>query len=290
MGRPRTGIIRTALWRLAGLVATLTVAALLLGLLLGDGAPISAFISTLSLDFGTSASMNASVGELIAERLAVTLPLAAFAAVLAVAIGFPLGFAARDGRTARATVLVTGARLLLALPPFWLGMVLVVTFTGALKWVNAGGFVPWEQNIGGALASLTLPCVALALPFAAILARAAARSTADIEVSPVVVGARLNGLTAREAILCHGLVPALVSLFGLVGTRFGLLVSGSLVVENVFYLPGLGRLLFAGAAEGDAALVRGTLFVLIAVAALVRMLTELVALLASPQRINGLPA
>lgn len=284
MGPLRTELIRAVLWRLAGLAATLVVTALLLALFVGGGSPLWAFLDALRLEFGTSASLNVPVGPAIAERLAVTLPLAIIAMAIAVVAGYPLGFLARNRESSQARGILAAARVLIAIPPLWLGMILAIVFAGVLKWFAPGGFVPWQQSFGGALASLLLPALALALPLAALLVRATARWSAGVDKSPVVFAARLHGLTISRAIYRHGFRPSALPLLDYVGVRFGLVLAAAMVVENVFYLPGLGRMLFNAALAQDANLVRGTLFVVIGLAALVRFLFEAAALLAIPSR------
>jgi peptide/nickel transport system permease protein len=269
MGRLRNGVIRYTMWRLAELAAALVFAAFLLAVLLGAPSPIAAFGSLLILDFGAAA-------PLIAARLTVTLPLALMAVALALAIGLPAGAAAaRERRGIAARVGMAGLRAALALPAVWLAMVLVVVVAGVLRLLPPGGFLPWQQSVAGALLSLILPAAALALPLAGTVARTLQRTLVELPRSPEVLGARASGVTERQALLRLGTRAAVAPLLDLLGRQLGLVIAGATIVETVFYLPGLGRLLFEAVAAQDAVVVRSALFVLISIGATMRFVAAI---------------
>jgi peptide/nickel transport system permease protein len=266
MRRLDYGMIRYVLWRLAGLVAALIFAAFLLAVVLGAPSPIAAFGSLLIFDFGSSAPT-------MGARLAVTLPLALMATALAFAVGVPLGvIAARAPGSLASRIIGIATRTVMALPAVWIAMLLVVIVAGSLRWLPPGGFLPWEQSFGGAFASLILPTFALALPLSAAVAATTGRSLAGLARSAAVLGARAWGETMQRALFRIGVRTAAPPLLDLAGRGFGIVLAGSLIVETVFYLPGLGRLLFDAAAVHDLATVRATLFTVIALGALARFL------------------
>lgn len=202
-------------------------------------------------DFGLSPTRDAPVGALIAGALGVTIPLALLAMILSTAIGLPVGIlAARRGSFADMVLMVL-ARIGMAVPNFWFGMLLVLLFSVTFRWLPPGGFVPWGDNALGALSSLILPALALALPQAAILARAMRTTLVDIQRSDYIRAARAKGMTMREAVWTHGMRNAVLAVLTILGLQFGTLIAGTVIVENVFYLPGLGRLIFDAIAARD---------------------------------------
>jgi peptide/nickel transport system permease protein len=215
-------------------------------------------------DFGLSPSQGQPVGQLIAGRLGVTIPLSLMAILLSAGIGLPVGFLAARKRGSIADTALAGlARLGVAVPNFWLGMLLVLLFSVTLRWLPPGGFVPWSENPGAAFASLILPALALALPQAAILACALRTALVDVQGSDFIRIARAKGLTLHEAVWRHGVRNAMLPVLTILGMQFGYLVAGTVIIENVFYLPGLGRLIFDGMNARDLILVRSGLAMLL---------------------------
>lgn len=287
-------MIGFVLKRVAGLAITLLLAILVVFLVLdflpdADTAPVwqrfAGWLGGALLgDFGTSATANAPVGALIAERMAVTLPLAVAAMLLAVAIGLPLGVLAAWKRGAPADRVLHGATLIAAgVPGFWFGMLLVLLVSAQLRWLPSGGFVPWGQNPAGAAASLILPAFTLALPGAAILARAMRDAMVDAKAADFIRTAQIKGLSLRQAIWKRGLRNALLPVLAITGPLFALLIATSIVVENVFYLPGLGRLILAAVAERDALVIRGTLLALMASMSCALLMADLLGAWADPR-------
>lgn len=283
-------MIGFVLRRVAGLAATLFFASLAVFFML-DARPESApfwqrFFGWIGDgvrgDFGISE--GGPVGELIAERLAVTLPLALLALLIAVALGVPLGMLAGAARgRARHAIVALALVAARAVPAFWLGMLLVLLVSGVLRWLPAGGFVPWARDPLGALGSLLLPAVALAAAPAARLASAAGEATAQMLASGFLRTARLKGMTLGQAVLRHGLRNAALPLIALIGPLFAGLLAGALVIENVFYLPGLGRTIFTASTQGDMAVLRAGVLAFLAAVATGLIVTDLLRLLADPR-------
>ena len=215
-------------------------------------------------DFGQSYTYREPVAALIAERLSVSLPLAALAFVLSTAIGIPAGFyaAARRRRPADRTIR-TLAQAGVAMPNFWLAILMVMIFAVFLRWFSAGGFPGWEAGFFPALKALALPAVALALPQAAILTQIMRTSMVDILERDFIRTARAKGLPRDQALRRHGLRNALIPVLTILGLQFAFLVAGAVIIENVFYLPGLGRLAFQAIAQRDLIVVKGVVVTLV---------------------------
>lgn len=205
----------------------------------------------LTGDFGESYTYGVPVSELIVERLPVTVPLAIIATVVTTIIAISLGVfaAARHGRPGDWAVM-TVSQLGIAVPAFWSAILLVLLFAVKLRWLPPGGFPGWSDPVE-ALRSLILPTAALALVQAAILTRVTRSSVLEVMRLDYARTARAKGLT-RDAILWRHVLPnALLPIVTIVGLQFAGLVTGTIVIENVFYLPGLGRLIFQSITNRD---------------------------------------
>jgi peptide/nickel transport system permease protein len=175
------------------------------------------------------------------------------------------------------------AQLGVAIPNFWFGMLLTLIFAVTLRWLPPGGFTPWSENPLGALRSLVLPSLALALPQAAILARVMRTALVDIQEQDFIRTARAKGMTMGEAVWRHGVRNALLPVLTILGLQFAFLIAGAIIVENVFYLPGLGRLIFTAISERDLILVRGAVMVLVVTVSLSMFLVDLAYGLVDPR-------
>ncbi len=282
----RAFVLRQLLTFAAVVVGT----ALLLGLLLDllpnapNSAEMPAWLRPFSLlfglftgEFGTAVSQNAAVGALIAERLVVTLPLALLALSLTKILGLGLGLVATRGRLADRLASAV-ALALEAVPPFWLGMVLLLGVALGLKLLPAGGFVPWSSPLGS-LGSLLLPALALGLPHAAQTALAVRRDFARGAEAQAVEARRAMGDTRQAAAWTLGWTSVLHSLPARLGREWVSILAGAALVENVFYLPGLGRQILGAVAVHDLVLLRGSLFVLIVAGASLVLVSNLSRLL-----------
>jgi ABC-type dipeptide/oligopeptide/nickel transport system permease component/ABC-type transport system substrate-binding protein len=238
-------------------------------------------------DFGTSYTYRVPVGGLIAERLAVSGPLALYAMALSVVLAFPIGLIAAQRRDSPADTGLMGlAQIGVALPNFWLAMLLVMAFAMGLRWFPAGGFPGWDQGFWPALKSLTLPAIALALPQAAIIARVLRSALIDALQEDYIRTARALGLSRRQAMLRHALRNAMVPVLTILGLQFPFLLAGGVIIENVFFLPGLGRLVFQAIVQRDLMVVQSVVVVLVSAVVLVTFLVDLGYALVDP-RIRG---
>jgi len=240
-------------------------------------------------DFGISYTQSAPVAALIGERLWVTLPLAAVAMVLSIVIGLPVGIlAARRRGSWLDTGLMLLAQMGIAIPNFWFGMLLVLLFSITLRWLPPGGFTPWQEDFWAALRAMILPSLALALPQAAILARVMRTALVDVQSSDFIRTARAKGMTLGEAVWRHGVRNALLPILTILGLQFAFLISGTIIVENVFYLPGLGRLIFTAISERDLILVRGAVIILIAAVTASMFIVDVLYAVVDPRLRGGL--
>ncbi|MRX50971.1 ABC transporter permease subunit [Paracoccus sp. S-4012] len=242
----------------------------------------------LTGDLGTSFTYRTPVAGLIAERMAVSLPLALLALGLAVVVAFPVGMlaAARRGRAADAAVM-GATQVGIAVPNFWFAMLLVLLFAVNLRWLPAGGFSGWSDPVA-ALRALLLPSVALALPQAAILARVLRSALIETLGQDYIRTARAKGLTERQALRRHALRNALIPALTIIGLQFSFLLAGAIIIENVFYLPGLGRLIFQAITQRDLIVVQSAVLVLVAAVILVTFLTDLAYAAVDPRlRVRG---
>ncbi|MBL3573724.1 ABC transporter permease [Rhodovulum sulfidophilum] len=227
-------------------------------------------------DMGLSYTYRVPVADLVTERLAVSLPLAAYALALSTAIALPVGLwaAARRGRAADLGIMAA-TQLGIAVPNFWFAMLLVLVFAVKLRWVSAGGFPGWEAGFGPGLKALTLPAVALALPQAAILARVMRSALIETLGQDYIRSARAKGLSRAQALRRHAFRNALIPVLTILGLQFSFLLAGAIIIENVFFLPGLGRLIFQAITQRDLIVVESVVMLLVFAVILVTFLVDL---------------
>ena len=226
-------------------------------------------------DFGTSLTYKTPVAQMMGERLQVSLPLALMALALAVAVALPIGIlaAGRQGRPADTAVMGV-TQLGIALPNFWFAMLLVLVFAIRLRWLPSGGFPGWGDPLA-AVRSLILPAVALALPQAAILARVLRSALIETLGQDYVRSARAKGLTRGAALRRHALRNAMIPVLTILGMQFSFLLAGAIIIENVFYLPGLGRMIFQAITQRDLVVVQSAVLVMVAAVIVVTFLVDL---------------
>ena len=227
-------------------------------------------------DFGTSYTYRSSVSEMIAERIWVSLPLATYALVLSILIAFPTGIfaAAKRGKSGDATVM-TITQLGIAIPNFWFAMILVVIFALKLRWFSAGGFAGWETGVLLGLKSLTLPAFALALPQASILSRVMRSALIETLSEDYIRTARAKGLSRSAVLWKHALRNALIPVLTIIGLQFSFLLAGAIIIEQVFFLPGLGRLVFQAITQRDLIVVESVVMILVFAVICVNFLVDL---------------
>src|SRR5258708_11028911 len=195
-------------------------------------------------DFGTSYVSQRPVSALIQQRLPVTVHLAVGAMAVTLLVGAPVGlFVATRPRHAASRVVALINAVALATPTFWLGILLLLLFAVALRWLPASGFVSMLDNPGQSLRLLVLPSVTLGLYSTAILVRFLRATIAEVGTAEFVRTAHAKGLPARLVLRRHVLRIAVLPILTVMAVQFGYLLSGAVITESIFGLPGLGRLM-----------------------------------------------
>ncbi|WP_136636388.1 ABC transporter permease [Pseudooceanicola onchidii] len=235
-------------------------------------------------DFGTSYTYRTPVADMVGDRLWVSLPLAIYALTLSTVIAFPAGIWAASRRGSAADVGVMGiTQLGVAIPNFWFAMLMVVVFAVNLRWFSAGGFPGWDEGFWVSIKALTLPAVALALPQASILARVMRSALVDTLSEDFVRTARAKGLTRSQALWRHALRNALIPVLTIIGMQFAFLLAGGIIIENVFFLPGLGRLIFQAISARDLIVVESVVMLLVFAVVMVNFMVEIAYALVDPR-------
>jgi peptide/nickel transport system permease protein len=252
-----------------------------------DGSKLDRYLAwvggMMTGDFGTSYTYRVPVSELILDRIWVSLPLAAYALALSTIIAFPIGIIAAAARGTVADYGIMGATQLgIAIPNFWFAMLLVLLFAVSLRWFSAGGFPGWDDP-AAAIKALTLPAVALALPQASILARVMRSALLETLSQDYIRTARAKGLSRRQAVLRHALRNALIPVLTIIGLQFSFLLAGAIIIENVFFLPGLGRLIFQGITQRDLIVVESVTMLLVFAVIVVTFAVDIAYALVDPR-------
>ena len=227
-------------------------------------------------ELGQSYTYNVPVAELIRERIALSLPLALMAITLSTAIAIPVGTFAAARFGSPVDVLVMGmTQVGVAVPNFWFAILLILVFSVQLGWLPAGGFAGWQDGAWPALSSLLLPAIALALPQAAILARLTRSAVIDAIGEDYIRTARAKGLSQSQAVWRHAVPNALIPVVTVMGFQLSFLIAGTIIIENVFYLPGIGRLIFQAIAQRDLIVVKDLVVLLVATVIIINFIVDL---------------
>lgn len=235
-------------------------------------------------DLGTSLTFQLPVRQLLAERLPLTVPLAALALTLSVVGAVPAALCAARRPGGAADRAVGGlSQLGVSVPDFWLGVMGAWVFAVLLRWLPAGGFPGWDAGLAEGLQALLLPALALALPQAAILARVLRAALAELANAEFLRTARAKGASRWRVLWRHALPNTASPVLTLLGLQTAYLLAGSVIVENVFFLPGVGRLLFQGVTAHDLVLVQSLVLVLVGLGVAVSAVVELAARAADPR-------
>ncbi len=236
----------------------------------------------------TSISYDTPTAALIAERLQVTLPLAAMAMLFSVLVALAAGVyaASRHNRLGDVGVM-TLSQIGIAIPNFWFAILLILLFAVKLQWVGAGGFPGWREDDGGGLweglKALLLPALALAVVQASVLARWTRSAVLEVMREDFVRTARAKGLSRRQAMWGHVLRNAMIPVLTIMGLQFAFLISGTVVVEQVFVLPGVGRLVFQAIANRDLVVVRDVVLLLVAMVVFVNFVVDVLYAVIDPR-------
>jgi peptide/nickel transport system permease protein len=227
-------------------------------------------------DLGLSYAYSTPVGELVLQRLALTVPLALMAMAFTTALALAAGIYAASRHNKPGDVgIMALTQIGIAIPNFWFAILLILLFSVQLKWFSAGGFPGWEEGILPGLRALLLPALSLAVVQAAILARITRSSVLEVSREDFVRTARAKGVSERGTLWGHVLRNALIPVITVMGLQFSELLAGTIVVESVFYLPGLGRLIFQSISNRDLIVVRNCVMLLAAMVVIVNFVVDM---------------
>jgi peptide/nickel transport system permease protein len=223
-----------------------------------------------------SINYDIPVYDLIVSSLAVTGPLALLAMVFAVIFSLPFGvYAARRQNKPGDVTVMFFTQLGLATPEFWLGILLILLLSVHWGLFSAGGFPGWSADFWGSLKALILPAFALGIIRAAILTRLTRSSMLEVLREDYIRTARAKGLRENTVIYIHALKNALIPVLTILGLQLGQLLAGAIIIENVYYLPGLGRLVFQAIGQRDLPVVRDIVLFMAAAVVLVNFIVDL---------------
>ena len=227
-------------------------------------------------DFGVDFRQNEPIGRMILDRLPVTLELTLLASLAAALLGVPVGLVAgarRRGAADRASLAL--GLLGISIPDFWLGIMLILTFSLAAGLLPSSGFVPFAEDALGNLQYLALPALTLSLSRAAALSRLTRAAVMDVAHRPFVQFARAKGLGEGAILLRHVLPNAAIPIVTVIGLQVGYMLGGAIVVETIFALPGLGRMTLDAVLERNYPVVQSGLLVVGAMFMLVNLVTDM---------------
>jgi len=227
-------------------------------------------------DLGVSYAYSTPVGELVLERLSLTVPLALMAMTLTTVLALVAGIFAAARHNKLGDVGVMGlTQVGIAIPNFWFAILLILLFSVHLRWFSAGGFPGWDEGFLSGIKALMLPALSLAVVQSAILARITRSAVLEVLREDFVRTARAKGVSQRGALWGHVLRNAMIPVVTVMGLQFAELLAGTIVVESVFYLPGLGRLIFQSISNRDLIVVRNCVMLLAAMVVIVNFVVDL---------------
>ncbi len=235
-------------------------------------------------DLGESLRMQKPVLELILEKLPVTLELASFAFIIAVAIGVPAGIVSAVRRNTALDYAANAVALWgLSTPNFWLGIMLILLFSVTLGWLPASGFVSPFEDLKANLAALIMPAFVLGNAIAAVLMRHTRSAMLQVLSSDYVRTARAKGLSERSVVLTHALRNALIPVITLGALELGTLLSGAVLTEQVFTIPGFGKLIVDAVFNRDYAVVQGVVLFTATAYILLNFAADILYVVVNPQ-------
>jgi peptide/nickel transport system permease protein len=226
-------------------------------------------------DLGRSITYDVSVTLLILSRLQVTIPLAFLSMVFAIAISIPMGIysSLHRNRPGDYGVMVF-SQIGLAVPAFWAGILLILLFAVTLQWLPAGGFHAWQSDPVKALRSLLLPAFSLGFVRAAVLTRMTRSSMLEVLGEDYIRTARSKGLPKRMVVYKHAFRNAIIPVVTIIGLQAGDLLAGAIIIENVFHLPGVGRLVFEAIGQRDLPVIQGVVLLIAVIIVVINFIID----------------
>ena len=235
-------------------------------------------------DLGDSLYQNRPVIELITARLPVTLMICLLASIISIVLGLSAGVVSAVRRNSVIDHVVRVLSLVgLSMPDFWLGLLLILTFSITWQVFPLTGFVPLGTDFFGGLRFLVLPSLALGLTLAGFLTRLTRGSLLEVLSADYVRTAKSKGLSANRVVLRHALGTALLPLVTIVGLNFGRLLGGAVVIESVFSLPGIGRLIVLAITQRDFPVVQASVLYVAALYTVINLITDIAYMVLDPR-------
>ncbi len=227
-------------------------------------------------DLGRSITYEVSITSLILSRLQVTVPLAILSMIFAIAISVPMGIYSSLHRNRIGDYgIMVFSQIGLAIPAFWAGILLILLFAVTLQWLPAGGFVSWQTDSVKALRSLLLPAFSLGFVRAAVLTRMTRSSMLEVLGEDYIRTARSKGLSKRIVVYKHAFRNAIIPIITVIGLQAGDLLAGAIIIENVFHLPGVGRLVFEAIGQRDLPVIQGVVLLIAAMIVVINFLIDI---------------
>ena len=238
----------------------------------------------LTGDFGFSYISNQPVLSLLISRLPVTLELTVLSLLMAVLVGVPMGYWAACKRNKLPDSLVTVTGLLgISIPNFWLGTMMILLFSLKWKWFPSGGFTPLSDGLGANLRSMALPAVALGMAVSAVVMRSSRSAMIEVTDQEYMKMAKAKGLSGIPLITRHGVKNTLVNVLTILGLQAGSLLGGSVVIEQIFSLPGIGSLALQSINNRDYLVLQGTVLFIAVMFVLITLIVDLLYCIVNPQ-------
>lgn len=239
-------------------------------------------------DLGTSPKTGLSVTQTLAQRLPITLELTFLAMVVALAVGIPIGVLAAVRRGSAADYVASTTALAgLSVPHFWLGILFILFFAVKLQWLPASGFVPLYDPIGN-LEHMLMPAVVLGIGLAAVVMRQMRSAMLESLGADYVRTARAKGMTERKVVGLHALRNSLITVTTVVGLQLGTLISGAVITEQIFIVPGIGKLTIDSVFSRDYPTLQGVVLVTATAYIVANLLTDIAYSLLNPRiRVSG---
>ncbi|WP_165937673.1 ABC transporter permease [Antarcticimicrobium sediminis] len=226
-------------------------------------------------DLGNSYTYDTPVSALIANRLAVTAPLTLIATLLSIVISLPLGvWAANRPNGPVDTLASLFSQVGIAVPNFWIGLLLILGVALGLGWLTPGGFPGWDAGFWPALEALILPSIALAVPQSAVLTRVTRAAVIEVTNEDFIRTARAKGMSRTRALWRHAVPNALLPVVTMLGLQIPFLISGAVLVENVFTLPGIGTLAYQALSQRDLIVVQNVVLMFTLIVMVVNVIVD----------------
>jgi peptide/nickel transport system permease protein len=246
------------------------------------------FLGFMTGDLGMSYTYSVPVSELVGASLYLTIPLALLSMAVTIIIAVAMGVYAAANHNKVGDYGVMGfSQLGIAVPNFWFGILLILLLAVELQWFRSGGFPGWERDFFGSIKALILPAIALATVQAAILTRVTRSAVLEVSREDFVRTARAKGLSRRSTLWGHVLRNAMIPMVTIMGVQFANLLAGTIVIESVFSLPGIGRLIFQSISNRDLVVVMSMTMMLAAMVITVNFVVDLLYAAIDPRiRVN----